>query len=215
MMPLGALGPIDPSRTHPLLPRIDPNKDAEPVSVQDMRHAMRFIRETAGEGKEPAATTPYTPEAMAQILSVLFDKVHPLVVGAIEQSYALAKLVATQCLSTHMDWTTQGAEIQTIVDRLCDEYKSHAYPINRKEAREMGLNVVDAPADVDRAMMDLLKFYTQRPTWPGGPPSVAGRAVQAHIAWLDSTSLNLRVEAEFDVVKPGEAKLKGDKWTPY
>jgi membrane-bound ClpP family serine protease len=37
MTPLGALGPIDPTRTHPLLPRVQGATEAEPVSVQDTR----------------------------------------------------------------------------------------------------------------------------------------------------------------------------------
>ena len=48
------------------------------ISVQDMRHAMQFIREAAGTDKE----MPYTPEAMAEIFSALFDKIHPLAIGA-------------------------------------------------------------------------------------------------------------------------------------
>lgn len=81
MTPLGVLGPIDPSRTHPLLPRREGAAEAEPISVQDMRHAMQFIREAAGTDKE----MPYTPDAMAQIFTALFDKIHPLAIGAIEQ----------------------------------------------------------------------------------------------------------------------------------
>src|SRR5581483_4880496 len=74
MTPLSVLGPIDPSRTHPLLARSQGSAEAEPISVQDMRHAMQFIREAAGTEKE----MPYTPEAMAQIFTALFDKLHPL-----------------------------------------------------------------------------------------------------------------------------------------
>ena len=43
MTPLAVLGPIDPQRTHPLLPRREGAEEAEPISVQDMRHAMQFI----------------------------------------------------------------------------------------------------------------------------------------------------------------------------
>jgi hypothetical protein len=216
MTALGSLGPIDPSRSHPLLPRLTPDVVPEPVSVQDMRHAMKFIRDTAGEGEEPATTTTYTPEAMAEILTTLFEKVHPLVIGAIEQSYALAKLIAMRCLGTHMSVATDGAAMEAIVNRLCDDYKSHQYPISRKEAAEAGLKVVEPPPAVDRAMMDLLKFYLARTVWPGGPPpSVAGKTATAHLAWLDSTSLSFRAVVEYEVVKPGELKVRSDQWAGY
>ncbi|MFH1674122.1 MAG: hypothetical protein ABIF87_11955 [Pseudomonadota bacterium] len=158
MTPMGVLSPIDPSRTHPLLPRSEGAAEAEPISVQDMRHAMTFIRETA----KPGNLINYTPEAMAQIVTALFDKIHPLAIGAIEQSYALAKIIGSRCLQTHMINTDEMVTIEKIVNKLCDDYKSHAYPICRNEAREIGLKVVDAPPDVDRAMIDLLKFYMAR-----------------------------------------------------
>lgn len=138
MTPLSVLGPIDPSRSHPLLPRREGQDEAEPISVQDMRHAMQFINEAAGEDKK------YTPEAMAQIFSALFDKIHPLVIGAIEQSYALSKLIGTRCLETHMDRDGADEKIKSIVDTLCDDFKSHAYQIPRREAERIGLKVKDA-----------------------------------------------------------------------
>ena len=144
MTPLSILGPIDPTRTHPLLPKREGAQEAEPISVQDMRHAMQFIREAGGTA---GAQATYTPESMAMIFSALFEKIHPLAIGAIEQSYALAKLVAQRCLETHMDAVADAGQITAIVDRLCDGYKSHAYEIGRKEAASIGLKVTDAPSD--------------------------------------------------------------------
>jgi len=73
MTSMGVLSPIDPSRTHPLLPRREGATESEPISVQDMRHAMTFIKDTAKPGSEIS----YTPESMAQIVTALFDKIHP------------------------------------------------------------------------------------------------------------------------------------------
>ena len=171
---------------------------------------MQFIRDAAGQGTQ----MPYTPEAMAQIFTALFDKIHPLAIGAIEQSYALAKLVGTQCLSTHMDRATQGGAIKAIVDKLCDDYKSHAYQINRREAKAIGLKVVDASPNVASAMMDLLKFYTARLVGPA-QKLTKGQTFKTHIAWLDSTALHFRVEANYLVVDGGELKPQGDQWLAY
>jgi hypothetical protein len=156
----------------------------------------------------------YTPEAMAQIFSALFDKIHPLAIGAIEQSYALAKLVAKMCLETHMDAVTEKAQIEAIVNRLCDDYKSHSFQITRSEARAIGLKVVDASGPVTSALVDLLKFYLARPIFPGGPPA-PGKVVRAHIAWLDSTAANYRVEGQYDVQAGGKLQTQGDAWTEY
>ena len=211
MTPMGVLSPIDPSRSHPLLPRREGAAESEPISVQDMRHAMTFIRETA----KPSDLTTYTPEAMAQIVTALFDKIHPLAIGAIEQSYALAKLIGTRCLSTHMTNTNGKVEIDGIVNKLCDDYKSHAYPICRNEARDIGLKVVDAPPDVDRAMIDLLKFYMARDVgFPKTAPK-SGQTFKLNIAWLDSTNKQMRAEQDTVVEKENQARPVGDRWLEY
>ena len=211
MTPMGVLSPIDPSRTHPLLPRREGAAESEPISVQDMRHAMTFIRETA----KPSDLKTYTPEAMAQIVTALFDKIHPLAIGAIEQSYALAKLIGTRCLSTHMMNTDERVKIEGIVNKLCDDYKSHAYPICRNEARDIGLKVVDAPPDVDRAMIDLLKFYMARDIDFPKTALKPGQKFKLNIAWLDSTNKQMRVEQDTVVEKENQARPVGDRWLEY
>lgn len=122
---------------------------------------MQFIREVAPRNADFA----YTPEAMAGIVSALFEKIHPLAIGAIEQSYALAKLIGKQCLGTHM--TDQGSEqINAIIDKLCDDYKSHQYQISRKEAKTVGLKVVEPDDNLESILFDLLTFYSARPLGP-------------------------------------------------
>lgn len=210
MTRLGVLGPIDPSRTHPLLPRSEGATQAEPISVQDMRHAMEFIRETASSDTDAE----YTPETMAQIVTALFEHLHPLAIGAIEQSYALAKLIGTRCLESHMDPKQEREEIDAIVNRLCDDYKSHNYQISRQEARSIGLKVVDAPPSVESALMGLLKFYLARPV--GGPSTQSvGHKFKLMIGWLDSTDLQFRAELEAEIATGNEIKQIGDRWVTY
>lgn len=203
------LGPIDPSRTHPLLPRRE-GESPEPVSVQDMRHAMQFIRE-AGRVDEEFA---YTPEAMAEIFTALFDKLHPLAIGAIEQSYALSKLIGTRCLETHMTTAAEKALIAPIVDQLCDEYKSHAYQIPRREAKAIGLKVKDASKRLDDAVMTLYRHYAARPLMPPTAP-IPGVPFKTHIAWLDSTATLLRCVADQQIQPDGQSQPLGDRWTTY
>ncbi len=107
-----------------------------------MRHAMKFIRD------EMNLKTTSSPETWAQIISALFDKIHPLAIGAIEQSYALSKLTARSCLETHMDAQNDAEKIESIIDTLYDDYMSHQYRISRQEAKNIGLNVVTPGVDV-------------------------------------------------------------------
>jgi hypothetical protein len=209
MTRFAVLGPIDPSRTHPLLPRRD-GEESEPVSVQDMRHAMKFILE-AGRVDEQFA---YTPEAMAQIFTALFDKLHPLAIGAIEQSYALSKLIGTRCLETHMKGAGAEVKIAKIVDQLCDEYKSHAYQIPRCEAKTIGLNVKYATKRLEQLVMSLYRHYAARPMLPPTRPPV-GLPFKTHIAWLDSTATMLRCAADQQIQPNRQSQMLGDRWMLY
>ena len=207
MTKLGELGPIDPTRRHPLLPTSPGHQQPEPISVQDLRHAMQFVQGSAPSGG-------YTPEAMASIFQALFDKIHPLAIGAIEQSYALSKLITTRCLETHMDPVADAEKIKKLADSLCDDYKSHIYQINRKEAAQLGLKVTEPDAALDAALFELMKLYVTRGRLPGQPPQVGAR-VTWDIAWMDSTSAQFKVEANYDVKQAGELEARGDRWTPY
>lgn len=209
MSSYGTLGPIDPSRRHPLLPRREGAPEPEPISVQDMRHAMQFIKESPGDG------TKYTPEAMAEIFKALFEKIHPLAIGAIEQSYALAKLIGAKCLGTHMDPVKDKDQITAIVDVLCDDFKSHQYPISRREAKAIGLPVVDANQAEESVLLDILKFYTARPLGPFGSGLKQGTQVQFQIAWMDSLRQKLRVIQDGVIADGGEINRGGDRWITY
>ena len=209
MTPLAELGPIDPSRSHALLPRVAGATEAEPVSVQDMRHAMQFIKDAAPDG------IPYSPEAMAQIFTALFEKIHPLAIGAIEQSYALSKLIARNALATHMDPAAQEKEITGIVDRLCDSFKSHAYQISRREAKSIGLPVVDATDEEEVCLYEILAFYMKRVAFPTPLPAV-GQTFNVSIAWLDSVKLTFRAEAAYRRVDSVKNELVQDQgWKTY
>ena len=151
---------------------------------------------------------------MAQIFTALFDKLHPLAIGAIEQSYALSKLIGTRCLETHMKTTEEKARIPKIVDQLCDEYKSHAYQIPRREAKAIGLKVKFAPKRVDALVMKLYRHYAARPMLPPTVPT-PGVPFKTHIAWLDSASTLLRCVADQQVAPNGQTQPLGDRWMAY
>jgi Serine dehydrogenase proteinase len=120
MSPLSFLGSVDPTRTHPLLPR-DPQNVSIPVSVQDLKHCLEFVKRNVPEG-----------EKVGPILNQLFAQVSPLAIGALEQSYELSRLITQKVLATRKK--TLGAKsVQNVVDRLAGKYFSHGYFISRDE----------------------------------------------------------------------------------
>jgi len=172
---MSELGPVDPARAHPLLPK--ENDQPLLISVQDLRHCIEFLKREGGE---------YTPESLATIYSALFDKVHPLALGAIEQSYALARLISEKALGTHMNPETEKEKIARIVNAFSDGFFSHNYRIGWKEAKDLGLPITYTNDNLWEAMWKLYEHYAAF----GGIARQLGEN-SAHVArpivWIDSS----------------------------
>ncbi len=150
MGPLSELSPVDPARAHPLLPSKRDGESPMMISVQDLRHCVEFIKR---EIEEP------TPEALSALFVALFDKVHPLAIGAIQQSYALARLITEKALATHLDPETDSEKISLIVDTFSDGFFSHDYRIGWREAQALGLKVTYAEETLWETMYALYCAY--------------------------------------------------------
>lgn len=139
------LGPIDPSLSGPLNPQIPgaaPDARA-PVSVEAVRGYIEMAKQDFGvKGSQE----------MAQILNELSSKVHPLVLGSIFRSRSQIQALAKQLLKTQVK---DAAKTKKIIDFLTSESGSHDYTINRREARQLGLNV-ETPSE---QLYELLKAW--------------------------------------------------------
>lgn len=124
------LGPIDPSLSGPLSPQVPgaPNQRV-PVSVEAVQGYIDLAKAEMGIGE---------PVAMAQILSNLSKQVHPLVLGQIFRSRNQIRSLASDLLSHN---GVEENDKNRIVDFLCSESGSHDRTINRREAKNLGLNV--------------------------------------------------------------------------
>jgi hypothetical protein len=149
MSPLSALGSVDPTRNHALLPR-DPQGNPIPASVQDLRHCLEFVKSNVPKHE------------LGAIVSQLFTHVNPLAVGAIEQSYELSRLITKKVLATRKT-KIPSKHVDEIVELLAGKYFSHGYPISRSEVEsDLRLPVTEAnPGDPLFAAIEALNdFYT-------------------------------------------------------
>ncbi|MFQ6059523.1 MAG: hypothetical protein ACE5MB_11665 [Anaerolineae bacterium] len=154
MGPISELSSTDPARGHYLLPK---GPDGKPVnvSVQDLRRCVEFVKREAGEETD--------------FISALFQHIHPLAIGALEQSHELVRLIARKALLTHWDEGEKGEAIEKIVDTLNGRLYSHIYPLSRREAKEdLGLPIVYPSPGLWQRMWQLYVacqqvVYTERP----------------------------------------------------
>lgn len=145
-----ALGPIDPSLTHPLGPQVpNGNQLARiPVSVEAVRGFLDAAKDDL-DIKDGGL--------LASILNELSNKVHPLVLGEIFRSRAQIRFLAEKLLNEHVQ---DSEKVRAIVDFLCADSGSHDYTINRREALALGLPVEKPSADFYEQLKNVHKDYS-------------------------------------------------------
>ena len=152
MSPFAVLGSVDPTRNHALLPK-DSAGNPIPISVEDLKHCIRFIRTELGES--------YPQQNLALIISELFKYINPLALGALEQSYNLSKLITRKCLMTRNN-KLDDEHIERIVEQLAGGYFSHSFLISRSEVEgDLGLPVTKPDNELEQLMSALEKSYLQ------------------------------------------------------
>jgi hypothetical protein len=144
MGPMAYLTSVDTSLTHDLSP-IDRDNDRVSVSLDELKRAIRLWQQE----RDTTAANPYMK---------LFEYVHPLVIGAVDRADSLSTMLCREILSYHVE---DDAKVKAIADALNGRYPSHTYPILRREAKRLGLDVVDMKANVLEALLELHHVYSE------------------------------------------------------
>jgi len=147
---LGELTPVDPTTGHPFNPPnpANPQQRLE-VSVEDLNSYFLFAKEKAG----------VKANQMADVYKMLVEKLHPLSIGNAYRAYRMAKLLTERLLSLHMDKTKEGQKIKKIINEITGDITIHAYPIDRDEAKELGLKIDTPKASVEQLIWQLYEEY--------------------------------------------------------
>ena len=206
MGPFSTLSSVDPTRQHPLLSRDPATGQPIPTSVQDLKHCIQFIREQLGAEKD--GEKPQIPEL---ILSELFKYVNPLALGALEQSYALSRLITEKVLKTRKKTPLKPDQIKNIVEVLSGRYFSHAFLISRGEVEsDLGLPVSRPDDELSRLIADFESYYMAE--FQKMVPVAAGAAEKLHIGGLlESTNSG---SAIVQLVRP-DGSLGFDPWVKF
>ncbi len=152
MHPMGMLGPTDPTVANPFNPD-DPKNPQQKIgiSVEDVTSYIALIREDAGIQHE---------DELIQAFKILAERVHPLALGNVKRSLSQSKMMAQKLLSLHMNKATDQHHIDEIAENLTSKLYYHGHPINRKEAKQIGLrNITDSDEQLEKLMWDLFLEY--------------------------------------------------------
>jgi len=140
MGPFSELGPIDPLVKHPVY------KDVW-VPVQAVRYCIDYLQRSIVNSQDP--------EVASFISTPLLQKLDPWLIGDYEKTLKASRQYAEALLTRYMLREAQQS-IPLVVEALTEGYFSHGYPIGRREAKELGLKVIEA----DEELWDVIwKLY--------------------------------------------------------
>lgn len=153
--PQAELGPIDPSIN--IMRRVtqpgggDGTPVQDTVSVEDVMAFVDFVQSRCRIKDEAA---------LSMMLQKLTDRLDAVALGNVYRTHAHIRDVATRILKSRRQPATAAA-IRGIVKRLAEKVYTHGHAIGKKEAKEIGLPVVEASDVEDKAMWGLLEQYEQ------------------------------------------------------
>jgi hypothetical protein len=127
MHPNGHLGPVDMQIT-----TAGDSGQAKTFSTEDISAFLDFVRDHLKITDQ---------EHVRRLFEVTCKEVGTLGIGVTARSSKLAVDLGERLLALHMKDDEAGAKRRTIVETMSRKFQSHAYPVNRTEASEIGLPV--------------------------------------------------------------------------
>jgi hypothetical protein len=136
------LGPTDPQITN--------RKKNVNFGSEDVQSFLRFSREEVGLTDQ---------EHLRDLFLKFCEEVGFTAIGVAARSAQLGRTMAEAMLRLHMKESGPGItqSAKTISESLNTKYFHHGYPVNRKEAKAIGLSVEDADAETDKLMWSIWK----------------------------------------------------------
>ncbi len=174
MGPLAYLSAIDTSLTHDLSP-VDKDNDLVSVSQNELSRVISLW----DKNKVTEATNPF---------SEIYKYIHPLVIGSVDRATSLSIKLTTDILSYHLKDTKKAEKIS---NSLNSDYPSHSYPITIKEAKKIGLNVVELDDKTNNLLFELNELYSE----------------MAQLAYTDFDELNYHDNEIYKIVESKNIKI--------
>ena len=155
MVAEGQLSPVDPSTNGPYNPLLQGVAVAPgmplptiPVSVEEVVGFFSLAREIAKiEGEA----------GQVDVFQRLTNDVRPMALGQVFRARSQIRMLSKKLLQMHMDH--DNAAIDAIVKSLTEELHSHDYLITRREAKSLGMKIMEPASDLDGAILALFQSY--------------------------------------------------------
>ena len=140
------LSPIDPTLVRGVSGTELP---PEEISVEDINSYINFIKNKAGISDQMA---------LSQNIAILTDKIGPHVLGQIDRMDHHIRLVARKMLVSR-NKRLEEEKINSIIETLTEKIYSHGHAIGRKEAKEIGLSIIEPNEKLENLFWKLYIHY--------------------------------------------------------
>lgn len=143
MHPNGNLGPTDPQIRVPRRSGKDGATEFVGFGSEDLMAFLRFSREQVGLTD---------PQQLMSVFLKFCDEATAMGVGVSARSALLSVTLGEKLLQLHMKGDGESQKAREISEKLTKDYFHHGYPVNRSEAKDIGLKVADPDEDLEDLM---------------------------------------------------------------
>jgi hypothetical protein len=154
MHPMGMLGPTDPKVINEFNPNEENSSKKIGINVEDVFSYLSLVKEDVKITHEDELIKAW--EFLAGE-----GRVHPLALGNVKRFYSQSRMMATKLLELHMDGTKEAHKVKEIADNLNSKLYFHGHPINRTEAKALGLKVESMTPKLEDAVWKLYLDYEE------------------------------------------------------
>lgn len=143
MHPFSNLGPVDPQlRGVKKVPGKPGEQEEIRFGAEDLSHYLDFVKKDVGISDQ---------EQMERAFELVCGEIGSIPIGIAKRSSNLALSLGEKLLTLHMD---DHNKVKAISEALNKSFYHHGYPVGRKEAKDIGLKVSDAPENLESLMWE-------------------------------------------------------------
>jgi hypothetical protein len=135
--PNGHLGPVDMQITTVI------EGKSKSFSTEEITAFLDFVRDNLKITDQ---------EHIRALFEVICKEVGSLGIGFTSRSSKLAVDLGERLLALHMKDDDSRSKLRAIVENMSRKFQSHAYPVNRSEAKDLGLPVGDRDEKLETLM---------------------------------------------------------------
>lgn len=143
MHPNGNLGPTDPQIRVPRRNQRDGGTEVVGFGSEDLMAFLRFTKDQVGLKD---------PQNLTTVFLKFCDEATAMGVGVAARSSLLGVALGEKLLQQHMLSDGDKAKAKEISEKLTKDFFHHGYPVNRSEARDIGLKVAGPDEELEELM---------------------------------------------------------------